>query len=114
MKPSGYGEAGPSFDAKLRRPGADWFSIARDLIAGGREPELGQLLSLDVNAMTGEDLVHAYVFAAYLLEGRPDGWDRLIAEIGAGTPVDAAVRKALGRPTRDVGRRVRRWLEERE
>ena len=110
---STYGAGHDDWRDRLTKKGADWFQEARDLVAKGRRPDYPALLGKRVNDFTIEDLVHAYVFGAYLLEARPHGWRKLLTHVGRGLHHAEAVRKAMGLGVKELEDRVLRWLEER-
>ena len=99
--------------ARLLKPGTNWMDEAQRMLAREHSPKLAFVMGKRVDNMTPEDMLYAYVMAAYLLEGRPAEAPALLAKIGAGTPSAVAVQEVLGIDVRQLDERVRRWLGER-
>jgi hypothetical protein len=98
---------------KLADPGTDWMAEAKTLMAGETAPKLGPLLRLDVNKLTPEDMLAAYAFAGYLLEGRACSQTReFLTLMGKNTPPEDAA-SAFGLDLATLERRFRRWVAER-
>ena len=71
------------------------------------------LVGRSVNSLTTEDMLLSYVLAAYLVEARPEEAVVLLRRIGAGESSQAAVESVLDLDLAQLGRRLRRWLDER-
>ncbi len=110
------GGKGPDFKAKLSGAAADWMLLARELEAGANWPGLRGVLTKDVNDQTAEDLLTAYVFARYLIEGRGEGLDRLLTAVGKPAPgaegPEHWVPSQLDATVEGLDRRLRRWVRE--
>jgi hypothetical protein len=111
VRPTEYAGDDGRLQAQMRDPKADWKALARRLIRAGQTPDYRLLLSLDVNAMTRRDLIHAHALAAYLIEGKPEGAWRFLRLVGHGRHPAEAAPEALGRTLPELEHRVRRWLE---
>jgi hypothetical protein len=97
---------------RLQDPTVDWFAEARSLLEGENPPRLTYLLGRDINAMREEDVLFAYVLAAYLLEGHPRRTPEILRRIGAGEHPVAVFEEELGHSLPVVEERLRRWLAE--
>lgn len=97
---------------KLQAPETDWLVEARDLLAGETAPRLGFLLGRSVDAMRDEDLLAAYVLAAYLLEGRPDDVPVILERIGDGEHPVTVFEDVTGMAVPALDARLSRWLDE--
>ena len=84
----------------------------RALLLREDAPRLAFLLGDDVNALSDRDLLHSFVLAAYLLEGRRSEVPELLRLVGAGEHPVHAFESALGAPLPAIEARMRRWLEE--
>jgi hypothetical protein len=72
------------------------------------------MLERDVNAMGVEDMLYAYAFAAYLLEGRPEELPQILHRIAGGKSSTAgALKEVLKMDAPAVEERLHRWLTER-
>ena len=72
------------------------------------------LLSKNLNQMTIEDLLHSYMLAAYLIEGRPDDVVKLLRSFGEKIPPAQAVGEVLDMTLPGLETRVVRWARERK
>jgi len=98
---------------RLKAEDSDWRAEARALVAGPRKPDLLLLLGKDVNSMNTEDLLYAYVIAAWCLEGRPRETAGLLGALcKKKLPPADALRTKLGLDPDLLEARVIRWLEE--
>jgi hypothetical protein len=88
-----------------------WLKLAKRR-SRARAPDLRRLLSLEVNQMEVEDLVGAYAFAAYLVEGAPDRLEPLLERLGQGMNFEFAVREVWGMDALELGEHLARWLKE--
>ncbi|MDP6537968.1 MAG: hypothetical protein QF410_00320 [Planctomycetota bacterium] len=115
VKPSDY--LLPEEDAALRRRllqhETDWYVEAARILAGERPPKLVYTLGRSVNTLTTEDMLLSYVLAAYLLEARPKEAISILGRIGNGEVSTVVVEQVLGLDLAELGRRLRRWLDER-
>jgi hypothetical protein len=99
---------------KLFDPGTDWMSEAHALVQKPEHPKLAAVLAKPDSAMTAEDLLYAYAFSAYLIEGRPKEVSDILHRVSSGTTPSAEVLGAvlkMDMPT--LEERVDRWLAER-
>lgn len=99
--------------ARLLKPGTNWMDEASKVLAKEHRPRLAFVMGKRVDNMSPEDMLYAYVMAAYLLEALPEKAPLLLARIGAGTSSQVAVQEVLGLDVRQLDERVRRWLGER-
>ncbi|MCZ6572902.1 MAG: hypothetical protein O7C98_07000 [Planctomycetota bacterium] len=100
---------------EIRDPDSNWFWVCRGLAKSNGLAELHYLLQKDVNAMTGEDLIYSYVFAAYLLEAHPEKTPDILRAIGKEeVPFHDAIPKALGMDLNALQERVNAWVIERQ
>jgi len=97
---------------RLQDPTVDWFDEAGRLLGGENPPRLAYLLGREINSMREEDVLHAYVLAAYLLEGHPRRAPRILRRIGAGEHPIAVFEDELGRTLPTIEKRLKRWLNE--
>lgn len=96
----------------LQDPDADWLAIARDLDADNALPRLNFMLGRRVDDMGADELVTAYAFAAFLIEGRPREVHGILHRVGAGAHPVTVLEEELGRSLPDIEERFRRWLRE--
>lgn len=97
----------------LLDPAVNWMDEAHKLLAKPSSPKLQFLVGKPVNQMSTEDLLVAYVAAAYLLEGWPAQTPALVKAIGAGANPQTAFEEHLGYGLEELDARMRRWLGER-
>ncbi|TDJ68529.1 MAG: hypothetical protein E2O39_13065 [Planctomycetota bacterium] len=97
---------------QLQAPGANWIEEGRAMLTSEGGPHLEFLVGRNVASMRDEDILFAYVVAAYLLEGRPTETPDLLARLGAGEHPADAFNAALGASLPQIDARIRRWLEE--
>jgi len=118
VRPGKYAEGDPTSSAqeklmgRLTSPGADWLHEAREFFGDRPPPRLALLMGRDVNDMSATDLLHAYVFASFLIEGWPDELPRLLEAIGDGASGAEAVGRTFGFELPRLQERVWSWLEE--
>jgi hypothetical protein len=74
---------------------------------------LAFLVGKDVNQLTTEGLLYAYVLAAYLIEAESDRIPAIFTRIGKGEASVAVLESEFGLTLEQLGLRVRRWLAER-
>ncbi len=115
VKPSQYlvEEDDLALQARLLDSRTNWMNEALQVLEHESRPKLQFLLGKDVNAMTTEDLLYAYVLAAYLLEAQAESIPRVFTRIGKGEPSTVVLEEELGLELADLDVRVRRWLSER-
>lgn len=99
--------------ARLLDPNSNWMNEANKLLGKERAPHLRFVMGKKVAALTTEDMLLAYVAAAYLLEGRPEDAPALFARIGSGVPSPKAIEEVLKMDVFQFHARVARWLGER-
>jgi len=99
---------------KLVDPATDWMSEAQALLQRPAHPKLAEVVAKADHLMTVEDLLVAYAFSAYLIEGHPkevsDILHRVSGDKAQSTEVLASVLK-MDMPT--LEERFERWLSER-
>ena len=111
--PEGYAPQAPTgLWQRLQNPEVDWFREAATMLDAPQAPRLVSLLGRKVNAMREQDVLHAYVFAAYLLEGHPQALPKILKRIGAGERPAGVLEEELGYPMPVVEKRLRRWIDE--
>ncbi|MCB9832166.1 MAG: hypothetical protein H6807_06785 [Planctomycetes bacterium] len=88
-----------------------WLKLAKRR-ARARAPDCRRLLGLEVNQMEVEDLVLAYAFAAYLVEGAPERLDPFLDRIGRGMNFENALSEVWGLDGAEMGEWIGRWLKE--
>lgn len=99
--------------AGLLEPDANWMNEGLKLLRAPEAPPLAAVLDEPVTTLSVADLVVGYVFAAYLVEGRPNEAAPFLARTGAGKKADETAREALGTSMEELKPRLVRWLEER-
>ncbi len=99
---------------RLLNADVNWMNEAYSMLKADAAPKLATLLERDINAMGVRDVLLAYAFAAYLLEGCPDAVPGLLAAAGEDRARSSeAVTAALGRELHETQDRLQRWLSER-
>jgi hypothetical protein len=99
---------------KLTDPATDWMSEAQAMLQRPEHPKLGAVLAKADKAMTPEDLLYAYAFSAYLVEGRPKEVSDILHRLSSGKTPSADVLAAVSKmdvPT--LEERFERWVAER-
>jgi hypothetical protein len=99
--------------AKLLTSETNWMNEAFEILGSERRPDLGSVLTSNLNEMRVEDLLFSYVFAAYLIEGRPEQVTPFLERVGSGVAPEVAIRQLLGLELDQLTDRVQRWLGER-
>jgi hypothetical protein len=100
---------------KLQNPATNWMNEALLLLQSPDHPKFAQMLERDVNAMSVEDMLYAYAFAAYLAEGRPKDLPQILRRCGGSRGTSAAaVETVLAMDLGSVEERLMRWLTERQ
>lgn len=98
---------------RLNDSKANWFALASEARASGRLPRLVEATAVDLNTMTREDALVAYVFVAYLLETQSDSASRLLRRVAAErSPLSEASQELLGLDLHALERRMFRWMDE--
>ncbi len=112
MKPT---EAGlKALQKKLLVPSTDWMAEAKAMLAEPDRPKLAAMLVKDVNTMTVRDLLYAYAFSAYLVEGRPTDVSTVLRRIsGNKAPTADVLVSVLHMDVETLEARVDRWVAER-
>jgi len=106
-------ESDQALRAKLLDSDTNWVNEGYLLLQMPNHPSLEQLFPKTVSQLTTEDMLLAYVAAAYLIEGREDAGAPLLRAIGSGKKAATAVGEALGRTPEEWDARLQRWLSER-
>jgi hypothetical protein len=114
-KPSEYLQAAADRELRERlfRPETNWIGEAFTLLKERRGVRMANTFGRDVNALTVDDLLLSYAFAAYLLESRPEKVTRLLTRVGKGEQPTAVIEEELGQRLDRFEERLLRWLEER-
>ena len=100
---------------RLTKPGADWRRIGYYMLKDKpllKRPILDAFLRKDLNALETAELLYAFVFTIYLVEGRPDETTEIVWRIAEGEDPGVVVEEELGLTLRALEPRVVRWLEE--
>jgi hypothetical protein len=104
-----------SLRAKLMSPTSNWMNEGLTLLSAADHPKFAGLIENDVNKMGIEDMLYAYLFAAYMIEGHPDDAPELLREIGqVRQPTAKAIQNVLHLDTAALEDRLHRWLTERK
>jgi hypothetical protein len=99
---------------KLENPETNWMNEALLLLDQADHPSFEKALAKPVNAMGLEDMLYAYAFSAYLLEGRPKDLPLILGRIANGKVSTAsALADILKLDGAAVEERLHRWLTER-
>ncbi len=106
-------QADTALRAKLVDSDTNWMNEAHVMLEKEGAPRLADVLKKNVNELTTEDLLLAYVTAAYLLEARFDAVTDLLTKLGGTMPPSQAFPQALGMKIDVVEARIQRWLSER-
>lgn len=99
---------------KLTDPATDWMSEAQAMLQKPEHPKLAAVLAKPDKTMTPEDLLYAYAFTAYLIEGRPQDVSDILHRVGSGTTKSSEVLAGvlkLDMPA--IEERFERWMSER-
>jgi len=97
--------------ARLMKPETNWIEEALRLLNGPTHPRFEALIEHDVNAMGIADMLYAYAFALYMLEGRPNETPELLRQIGTkGHTTAAAIESVLHSDATELEERIYRWL----
>lgn len=81
------------------------------LIDGPRKPALAHILHADGADMSDEDMLYAYILAAWLLESRPKIVPELLTRVGSGVQdAAAALQELTGLGLGAIEDRLLRWL----
>lgn len=97
----------------LKTPGSNWMNEGFQRLASDRAPQLGDVMTLELKAMSVEDMLMSYVLAAYCIEGRPKETPELLRMLGAGDSPSVAVQGVLGMTLQQLQERVTQWLANR-
>ncbi|MCE9595957.1 MAG: hypothetical protein K8S98_17345 [Planctomycetes bacterium] len=93
---------------------ANWMNDAHEMLEGPRKPDLREMLTKDVDALSIEDLLYSYVLAAYVLEARAPDAAKILRGLGSDEAPETVLATTLGFDLATTDRRVRRWLSERK
>ncbi|MFT5287876.1 MAG: hypothetical protein ACI8TQ_004064 [Planctomycetota bacterium] len=97
---------------RLYTTGSLWMDEARIHFEERRPPRLNFLMGRKVDALTMQDRLWSYVFAAYLIEGCPDEVAPFLTLIGEGVQPHDACRAVFKIELPSLEQRVIRWLHE--
>jgi hypothetical protein len=106
-------EEDQALKARLMDSKANWMNEAYKLFTAEKPTKLQFMLGKTVNQLTTEDMLYAYVLAAFLLEAESEKLPGLIRKIGAGSTSQEAFQLVFGLDVRQLDERVKRWLSER-
>ncbi len=106
-------EEDQALKARLMDSRANWMNEAHKLFTSDKPTKLQFMLGKTVNQLTTEDMLYAYVLAAFLLEAESEKLPELIRKIGAGSTSQEAFQLVFGLDVRQLDERVKRWLSER-
>jgi len=99
---------------KLMTTDVNWMNEALTLLQAPQHPSLATVLERDVNTLTTEEMVLAYAFSAYLIEGRPKEAPEILRRVGTGNEKSSVVVPAvLKTDLAQLKSRFTRWLSER-
>jgi hypothetical protein len=99
---------------RLLKADVNWMNEAYQMLAAGQAPPLRQLLARGIDAVGVRDVLLAYAFAAYLIEGQAGEVRAILLPVGKERVASAsAVEAALGRSPEELDGRLARWLNER-
>lgn len=93
----------------------NWMNESLTLLGSAEHPHLASMLECDVNRLTLEDMLYAYAFSAYLIEGRSTSEvTDLLSRVGRRREKSPdAVQAVLRLDLAEVEARVYQWLSER-
>jgi hypothetical protein len=104
-----------SLRAKLISPTSNWMNEGLTLLNASDHPKFTALLDNDVNKMGIEDMLYAYVFAAYMIESQPEETTEFLHEIGqVRQSMTQAIQNVLHMNPDELELRLQRWLTERK
>ena len=90
----------------------NWMVEGREMLLAPDAPHLGALIGRPVGTMSARDLLHAYLLASYLIEGRPDEVPVLLDAIGNGGNPTKSFERVLGEALPNIETRLLRWVVE--
>jgi hypothetical protein len=106
----------PTQDARrvgLLTPASNWMNEALKLFDSQKPPSLAFVCERELGQMHVEDMLCAYAFAAYCVEGRPHETPDLLRRVGGGDTTAAAVQDLFKLSMEEMQERLTRWLKER-
>ena len=106
-------EEDQALKARLMDSSSNWMNEAHKLFTAEKPTKLQFMLGKNVNQLTTEDMLYAYVLAAFLLEAESEKLPELIRMIGKGKTSQEAFQLVFGLDVRQLDERVKRWLSER-
>jgi len=104
--------AGEKEDFSLESTELNWMVEGRELLTAEDAPRLGALIGRPVGTMSSSDLLHAYLLASFLIEGRSQQLPALLDAIGAWQNPTLAFERILGEGLPNLETRLRRWVVE--
>lgn len=118
VRPSGYGNGEDDLRKRLMSRSTNWFHEGLTLLRSPDRPKLGAILSADATGMADEDMLIAYVVAAWLIETQSTKLHDILRTVALvderGQPKvlgPAAIQMHLGIDLDTLERRIIRWLE---
>ena len=90
----------------------NWMVEGRKMLLAQNAPHLGALIGRPVGTMSPRDLLHAYLLASYLIEGRPTEVPVLLDAIGNGGNPTKTFERVLGEALPNIETRLLRWVVE--
>ena len=99
---------------KLMLAEVNWMNECYQRGKRGKTQPLSKLFERKLDQLGVDDVLLAYAFSAYLVEGRPDALPAVFGGIYAGKGATAAVPTALGTDLASLDTRLVRWLSERK
>lgn len=99
-------------DFSLESPELNWMVEGREMLLAEDAPHLGALIGRPVGTMSPRDLLHAYLLASYMIEGRPEETPVLLDAIGNGGNPTKTFERILGEALPNIETRLLRWVLE--
>ena len=117
VRRTGYGDSRDALRERLLKKETNWFHEALLLLKRAERPTLQHVLNSDATSMNDEDMLYAYVIAAWLIETRGSKLVPILkaaAKKGADGHLAAGfdvLRTQLGMAPADIETRILAWLE---